>query len=50
MFCFIPKVLDNKSVNTIPLSCIYKLSQSSNYEINDCFYNEGISQNHASKF
>jgi hypothetical protein len=33
MFCFVPKVLHNKSVNTILLSCIYKLFQSSNYEI-----------------
>jgi hypothetical protein len=29
----------------IPSLCIYKLSQSSNYEIGDCFYNESIAQN-----
>jgi hypothetical protein len=33
----------------IPSSCIYKLSQSSNYEIGDCFYNEGIAQKHGFK-
>jgi hypothetical protein len=37
MFCPIPKVLHNKSVNTIPSLCIYKLSQNSNYEIRDFF-------------
>jgi hypothetical protein len=31
-----------KNVNTIPSSCMYKLSQSYNYEIGDCFYDEGI--------
>jgi len=25
---------------------LYKLFQSSNYEIRDCFYNEGIAQKH----
>ncbi len=44
MFCPIPKVLHRKSVNAIPSSCIYKLSQSSNYEIGNCFYNEGIAK------
>jgi hypothetical protein len=33
----IPKVLHSKSVNAIPSSCIYKLSQNSNYEIRDSF-------------
>jgi hypothetical protein len=47
MFCPIPKVLYNKNVNTIPSSCIYKLSQSSNHEIGDYFYNESIAQNYA---
>jgi hypothetical protein len=46
MFCPIPKVLNNKSVIAIPSSCIYKHFQSSNYEIKDCFYDEGIAQNH----
>jgi hypothetical protein len=35
MFCLVPKVLHNKSVNAIPSSYIYKLSQNSNYEIGD---------------
>jgi hypothetical protein len=30
----------------IPSSCIYKLFQSSKYEIKDYFYNEGIAQKH----
>jgi hypothetical protein len=47
MFCFVSRVLHSKSANAIPSSCIYKLSQNSNYEIGDCFYNEGIAQNHA---
>jgi len=47
MFCLVLKVLHSKSVNAIPSSCIYNLSQNSNYEIGDCFYNEGIVQNHA---
>jgi hypothetical protein len=47
MLCFVSMVLHIKSVNVIPLSCIYKLSQNSNYEIEDYFYNEGITQNHA---
>jgi hypothetical protein len=42
------KVLQNKNVNAIP-SCIYKLFQSSNYEIVDCFYDESITQNHVFK-
>jgi len=33
----IPKVLHSKNVNAIPSSCIYKLSQNSNYEIRDSF-------------
>ncbi len=37
MFCLILKALHNKSVNAIPSSCIYKLSQNSNYEIMDFF-------------
>ncbi len=37
MFCLVPRVLHNKSVNTIPSSCTYKLSQNSNYEIGDFF-------------
>jgi hypothetical protein len=41
------KVLHNKNVNAIPSSCIYKLFQNSNYEINYCFYDEGIAQEHA---
>jgi hypothetical protein len=49
MFCLVMKVLHSKSVNAIPSSCIYKLFQSSNYEIGDCFYNEGIAQNHIFK-
>ncbi len=47
MFCLVSKVLHSKSVNAIPLSCIYNLSQNSNYEIGDCFYDEGTAQNHA---
>jgi hypothetical protein len=47
MFCLVPKVLHNKSVNAIPSLCIYKLSQNSNNEIRDCYYDEGIAQNHA---
>jgi hypothetical protein len=42
MFCLFLKVLHSKSVNVIPSSCIYKLYQISNYELGDCFYNEGI--------
>jgi hypothetical protein len=49
MFCHVPKALHNKGVSAIPSLCIYKLSQNSNYEIRDCFYNEGIAQNHAFK-
>ncbi len=45
--CHVPKVLHNKSVNVISSSCIYKSFQSYNYEIEDCFYDEGIAQNHA---
>jgi hypothetical protein len=37
MFCLVLKVLHSKSVNVIPSSCIYKLSQNSNYEIGDFF-------------
>jgi hypothetical protein len=37
MFCIVSMVLHSKSVNVIPSSCIYKLSQNSNYEIGD-FY------------
>jgi 1,2-phenylacetyl-CoA epoxidase catalytic subunit len=33
----IPKVLHSKSVNAIPSSCKYKLSQNSNDEIRDSF-------------
>jgi hypothetical protein len=47
MFCPVPKVLHHKSVNAIPSLCIYKLSQNYDYEIRDCFYDEGIAQNHA---
>jgi len=47
MFCLVPKVLHNKSVNTIPSLCIHKLSQNFNSKIRDCFYDEGIAQNHA---
>jgi hypothetical protein len=46
-FCLVLKVLHDKSVNAIPSSCIYKLFQSSNYEIGDYFYDESIAQNHA---
>jgi hypothetical protein len=46
MFCLVMKVLHSKSVNAIPSSCIF---QSFNYEIGDCFYNEGIAQNHIFK-
>jgi hypothetical protein len=46
-FFFVSKILHNKNVNAIPSSCMYKLFQSSNYEIGDCFYNEDIAQNHA---
>jgi hypothetical protein len=49
MFCFVSRVLHSKSVNAIPSSCMYKLSQSFNYEIGDCFYKEGTTQNHAFK-
>jgi hypothetical protein len=49
MFCLVLRVLHNKNVNAIPSSCIYKLFQNYNYEIGDCFYNEGIVQNHAFK-
>jgi hypothetical protein len=31
----ISNILHSKSVNAIPLSCIYKLSQNSDYEIRD---------------
>jgi hypothetical protein len=31
----------------IPSSYLYKLSQSSNHEIKDYYYNEGIAQKHA---
>jgi ribulose-5-phosphate 4-epimerase/fuculose-1-phosphate aldolase len=47
MFCVVSKVLHNKSVNAIPFSCIHKLFQSSNYEIEDYFYDEGIAQKDA---
>jgi hypothetical protein len=47
MFCLVPKVLHSKNVNVIPSSCICKLSQNSNYEIGDFFYDENITQNHA---
>jgi hypothetical protein len=49
MFCFVSRVLYTKSVNAIPSSCMYKLFQSSNYEIGDYFYDEAIAQNHAFK-
>jgi hypothetical protein len=49
IFCLVLRVLHGKSVNAIPSSCKYKLSQNSKYEIGDCFYNEGIVQNHAFK-
>jgi hypothetical protein len=47
MFCFVSTILHSKSVNTITSSCMYKLFESFNYEIGDCFYNEGSAQNHA---
>jgi hypothetical protein len=47
--CFVLRVLHSKNVNTIPSSCIYKLFQSSNYEIGDCFYDEVNAQNHTFK-
>ncbi len=47
MFCFVLKVLHNRSVNAISSSCMYKLSQSSNYEIKYYFCDESIEQNHA---
>jgi len=47
MFCLFPKVLNSKKCKHNTLSCIYKLSQSSDYEIKDCFADEGIAQNHA---
>jgi hypothetical protein len=47
MFYLVLRALHSKSVNVIPSSCIYKLSQNSKYEIGDFFYNEGIAQNHA---
>jgi hypothetical protein len=50
MFCLVPMVFHSKSVNAIPSSCIYKLSQNYNCEIGDCFYNEGIAQNHGFRF
>jgi hypothetical protein len=50
MFCLFPRLLHSKSVNAISSSCIYNLSQNFNYEIGDCFYNEGIAQNHAFRF
>jgi ribulose-5-phosphate 4-epimerase/fuculose-1-phosphate aldolase len=46
MFCFVLRVLHNKSVNAISSSCMYKLFQSSNSEIGNYFYDEGIAQNH----
>jgi ribulose-5-phosphate 4-epimerase/fuculose-1-phosphate aldolase len=49
MFCVVPKVFHNKSVNAIPFSCIHKLFQSSKYEKEDYFYDEGIAQKHAFK-
>jgi hypothetical protein len=49
IFCLVLRVLHSKSVNAISSSCIYKLSQNSKYDIGDCFYNEGIVQNHAFK-
>jgi len=41
--------MDQKIIRTyaIPSSCIFKLFQSSNYEIRDCFYDDGIAQKHA---
>jgi hypothetical protein len=38
--------MDQKIIRpyAIPSSCIYKLFQSSNYEIGDCFYDEGIAK------
>jgi hypothetical protein len=47
MFCFVLRVLHTKNINAIPSSCIYKLSQNFNYEIEDCFYDEGIAQSPA---
>jgi hypothetical protein len=41
------KVLHNISVNARPSSCIYKIFQSSDYEIGDCFYDEGITRRRA---
>jgi len=49
IFCLVLKVLHNKNVNAIPWSCICKLFQNYNYEIRDCFYNEGIAQDDAFK-
>jgi len=48
MFCLVPRVLHSKNVNAIHSLCIYKLFQNSKYEIGDCFYDDGIAQNHAS--
>jgi hypothetical protein len=47
MFCFVLRVLHNRSVIAISSSCMYKLFQSSNYEIKYYFYDESIEQNHA---
>jgi hypothetical protein len=49
MFCLFPKVLNSKKCKRNTFSCIYKLSQSSKYEIRDCFVDEVIAQNHAFK-
>jgi hypothetical protein len=46
MFCFVSRVLHSKSVNAIPSSCMYNYLK---VNIGGCFYNEGISQNHAFK-
>ncbi len=37
MFYLVLRALHSKSVNVIPSSCIYKLSQNSKYEIGDFF-------------
>jgi hypothetical protein len=49
MFCLVLMILHNKNVNAIPSSCIYKLFQNYNYEIGNCFCNEGITQDDAFK-
>jgi len=46
MFSFVLKVLQGKSVNVILSLSIHKLFQNFNYEIGDCFYDEGIAQKH----